>query len=231
MASTETAAAQSTNGASAGADIEVENPATGRVIATVPDLSEDAVKEIAARARTAQPGWEALGFPGRARIMRRAQKWLLDNAQRVIETIVSETGKTHEDAQLAEISYGASAFGFWAKNAEKYLADEQVKSSSPLVIGRKLISRYRPLGVIGVIGPWNYPLTNSFGDCIPALMAGNAVVLKPSEITPLTSLVMAEALKECGLPDGVFQVATGRGETGQALVDHVDTVMCTRPPP
>src|SRR3954469_18309454 len=105
MASTETAAAQSTNGASAGADIEVENPATGRVIATVPDLSEDAVKEIAARARTAQPGWEALGFQGRARIMRRAQKWLLDNAQRVIETIVSETGKTHEDAQLAEISY------------------------------------------------------------------------------------------------------------------------------
>src|SRR4051794_7500030 len=227
MASTETAPAQSTNGASAGADIEVENPATGRVIATVPDLSEDAVKEIAARARTAQPGWEALGFPGRARIMRRAQKWLLDNAQRVIETIVSETGKTHEDAQLAEISYGASAFGFWAKNAENYLADERVKSSSPLLMGRKLILRHRPLGLIGVIGPWNYPLTNSFGDCIPALMAGNAVILKPSEITPLTSMLMAEGLRECGLPENVFQVATGRGGTGAALVDEVDMIMFT----
>jgi acyl-CoA reductase-like NAD-dependent aldehyde dehydrogenase len=227
MASTETPAAQSTNGASARAEIAVENPATGQVIATVPDLTADDVKEIVARARTAQLGWEALGFDGRARIMRRAQKWLLDNAERVIETIVSETGKTHEDAQLAEISYGASAFGFWAKNAEGYLADEKVKSSSPMVIGRKLISRHRPLGVIGVIGPWNYPLTNSFGDCIPALMAGNAVVLKPSEITPLTSMLMAEALRECGLPENVFQVATGRGETGAALIDEVDMVMFT----
>src|SRR5204862_5842079 len=84
-----------------------------------------------------------------------------------------------------------------------------------------------PLGVIGVIGPWNYPLTNSFGDSIPALMAGNVVVLKPSEITPLTSLLMAEALRECGLPAHVFQVATGRGETGSALVDEVDMVMFT----
>src|SRR3954449_5928310 len=227
MASTEAPAAQSTNGGQTREDIAVENPATGQVIATVPDMGADDVKQIVAKARAAQPGWEALGFEGRARVMRRAQKWLLDNAERVMETIVSETGKTYEDAQLAEISYGASAFGFWAKNAEKYLADEKVRSSSPLVLGRKLISRYRPLGVIGVIGPWNYPLTNSFGDCIPALMAGNAVVLKPSEITPLTSLLMAEALKECGLPEGVFQVATGRGETGQELIDEVDMIMFT----
>src|SRR3954453_15082119 len=230
MASTEAPATQSTNGGQTRPDIEVSNPATGRVIATVPDLGPDDVREIVAKARAAQPGWEALGFAGRARIMRRAQKWLLDNAQRVIETIVSETGKTYEDAQLAEISYGASGFGFWAKNAEKYLADEKVKSSSPLVLGRKLISRYRPLGVVGVIGPWNYPLTNSFGDCIPALMAGNAAVLKPSEITPLTSLLMAEALRECGLPEHVFQVATGRGDTGAALIDEGDMIMFTRPP-
>ena len=159
--------------------------------------------------------------------MRRAQKWLLDNAERVIETIVSETGKTYEDAQLAEISYGASAFGFWAKNAEEYLADEQRQVQLAARHGQKLISRYRPLGLIGVIGPWNYPLTNSFGDCIPALMAGNAVILKPSEVTPLTSLLMAEALRECGLPEHVFQVATGRGETGAALIDEVDMIMFT----
>ena len=227
MASTEAPATQSTNGAQSRPDIEVENPATGQVIATVPDLGPEDIKQLVAKARAAQPGWEALGFAGRGRVMRRAQKWLLDNADRVIETIVSETGKTYEDAQLAEISYGASAFGFWAKNAEKYLADEKVKSSSPMLLGRKLISRYRPLGVIGVIGPWNYPLTNSFGDCIPALMAGNAVVLKPSEITPLTSKLMAEGLRECGLPEHVFQVATGRGDTGAALVDEVDMIMFT----
>src|SRR3954465_8636136 len=226
MASTETPAV-TTNGQATSDEIAVENPANGKVIATVPDLSSDQVKEIVARARAAQPGWEALGFEGRARVMRRAQKWLLDNVQRVIDTIVSETGKTYEDAQLAEISYGASAFGFWAKNAEKYLADEKVKSASPMLLGRKLISRYRPLGVIGVIGPWNYPLTNSFGDCIPALMAGNAVVLKPSEITPLTSLLMAEALRDGGMPEHVFPDATGRGETGAALVDEVDMIMFT----
>src|SRR3954447_13660775 len=227
MASTEAPATQSTNGGQTRPDIEVSNPATGRVIATVPDLGPDEVKAIVAKARAAQPGWEALGFDGRARVMRRAQKWLLDNADRVMETIVSETGKTFEDAQLAEISYGASAFGFWAKNAEKHLADERVKSSSPLVMGRRLVLRHRPLGVVGVIGPWNYPLTNSFGDCIPALMAGNAVILKPSEITPLTSMLMAEGLRECGLPENVFQVATGRGGTGSALVDEVDMIMFT----
>ena len=90
-----------------------------------------------------------------------------------------------------------------------------------------MVVRYAPLGVVGVIGPWNYPLNNSFGDCIPALAAGNAVVLKPSEITPLTSLLMAEMLAECGIPDGVFTVATGRGETGAALIDEVDFVMFT----
>ena len=102
--------------------------------------------------------------------------------------------------------------------APHYLGDEEIVSASPFLRGRRLVVRYEPLGVIGVIGPWNYPLNNSFGDCIPALAAGNAVVLKPSEITPLTSLLMAEMLSECGLPEGVFQVATGRGATGAALV-------------
>jgi len=215
------------NGASAPNEFEVFNPATGEVIAKVPDMSVEQVAELARLARAAQPGWEAMGFEGRARILMRCQKWLLDNAERVIETIVSETGKTWEDAQLAEISYGVNAFGFWAKNAEKYLADERVRSSAVFVKGKKLILRYKPLGLIGVIGPWNYPLTNSFGDCIPALAAGNSVILKPSEVTPLTSLLMAEMLTECGLPAHVYQVATGLGQTGAALIDEVDMIMFT----
>src|SRR4051812_48246984 len=216
-----------TNGASTRPEIEVLNPATGEVIRTVPDLGPEQVADMARRARAAQPGWEALGFEGRARILRRAQKWVLDNADRVIATIVSETGKTYEDAMFAEISYAASSFGFWAKNAEDFLADERVKTSSIMVKGKKLITRYKPVGLVGVIGPWNYPLTNSFGDCVPALAAGNAVILKPSEETPLTSLLMAEMLKDCGIPPDVFQVATGRGATGAALVDEVDMIMFT----
>jgi acyl-CoA reductase-like NAD-dependent aldehyde dehydrogenase len=145
----------------------------------------------------------------------------------VVETIVSETGKTYEDAQFAEIGYAGNAFGFWAKEAEGYLADERVKSSQLLVKGKKLVLRYRPIGLVGVIGPWNYPLTNSFGDCIPALMAGNSVILKPSEVTPLTSLMLADALRECGLPEDVLQIATGRGATGAALVANADMIMFT----
>jgi acyl-CoA reductase-like NAD-dependent aldehyde dehydrogenase len=228
MATVEQHPLETRNGlAQAAEDIPVENPATGETVATVPDLGADAVAEMAARGREAQPGWEAFGFEGRGRVLLRAQKWLMDNAAQVISTIVSETGKTHEDAEFAEIAYTANAFGLWAREAPNYLGDERVKSSQLLVKGKKLILRYRPLGLIGVIGPWNYPLTNSFGDCIPALAAGNSVILKPSEITPLTSLLMAEGLRECGLPENVLQIATGRGATGAALVEEVDMIMFT----
>lgn len=227
MASVEEQTVHTDNGALAGGGIQVENPATGEIIATVPDLDAAAVTEMAARGRAAQPAWEALGFEGRGRVLLRMQKWLMDNAELVTRTIVSETGKTWEDAQLAEISYGGGAFGFWAKNAERYLSDERVRSSSVFVKGKRLILRFRPLGLVGVIGPWNYPLTNSFGDCIPALAAGNSVILKPSEITPLTSQVLLDGLRRCGLPEDVLQVATGRGPAGSALVDVVDMIMFT----
>ena len=135
--------------------IEVENPATGGIAGSVPRMGPEEVAPIVARARAAQPGWEALGYEGRAKVLRRAQKWVLDNSDRVVETIVSETGKTWDDALTAEIGYAAAAFGFWAKNAPKFLADEKVRSASPFLAGKKIVQRYRPLGVVGVIGPWN----------------------------------------------------------------------------
>jgi acyl-CoA reductase-like NAD-dependent aldehyde dehydrogenase len=232
MATVEQHATETHNGVADAAEdtaggIPVENPATGETIATVPDLDAAAVAEMAARARAVQPEWEAYGFEGRARILLRAQKWVMDNAPQIVATICSETGKTFEDAQLAEIGYAGNAFGFWAREAAHYLADEKIKTSQMLVKGKKILLRYRPLGLIGVIGPWNYPLTNSFGDCIPALAAGNAVIMKPSEVTPLTSLLLAEGLRECGLPENVLQIATGRGATGAALIEEVDMIMFT----
>jgi len=229
MATTEQrpAAMAETNGTASDQN-EVINPATGEVVGTVPDLTPDEIREVVAKARAAQPGWEALGFEGRGRILLRAQKWVMDNSTRIIETIVSETGKTYEDAQLAEVSYAANAFGFWAKNAPEFLADEKIKSSSLFVKGKKLLTRYAPAGVVGVIGPWNFPLTNSFGDCIPALAAGNTVILKPAEKTPLTSILMLEMLQDCGIPEDVFQVATGKGSVvGPPLIDGCDVIMFT----
>jgi acyl-CoA reductase-like NAD-dependent aldehyde dehydrogenase len=227
MASVEQHEQAETNGGSAHT-IPVENPATGELVGTIPVLDAGELAEMAARAREAQPQWEAIGYDGRARVMRRAQKWILDNADRVLDTVVSETGKTYEDAQLTDLGYTASALGFWAKEGPRYLADERVPSwNNPVAAGKKLVIRYAPLVVVGVIGPWNFPIANSFGDCIPAMMAGNCVILKPSEVTPLSSLVMAEMMRECGLPEHVFQVATGDGGTGAALIAEVDCVMFT----
>ena len=209
------------------AQLKVENPATGAIVAEVPSLDRDATLELVGRAGAGQPVWEALGFRGRGTLLREMRKWLIDNRGRVIQTLSEENGKPYEDAQL-ELFYCADALGFWAKRAPKWLADERERPHSPLLFGRKLINRYSPYGVVGVIGPWNYPLLNNFGDAIPALMAGNSVVLKPSSITPLSSLLMAEGMREVGVPADVMLVATGPGSTvGSALVDSVDMLHFT----
>jgi acyl-CoA reductase-like NAD-dependent aldehyde dehydrogenase len=207
--------------------ITVRDPARGSTIAEVPALGHDATSALVGRARAAQPAWEALGFDGRAALMRDMRRWIVRNRARVIETLSAETGKPFEDSQL-ELFYCVDALGFWAKRAAKWLADERERPHSPLLLGRKVVSRYLPYGVVGVIGPWNYPLLNNFGDAIPALMAGNTVVLKPAGLTPMSSLLMAEGLREVGVPDDAFLVATGRGgEVGGALVESVDMLHFT----
>jgi acyl-CoA reductase-like NAD-dependent aldehyde dehydrogenase len=227
MATVDQQAATTANGAGSGGAIAVENPATGDTIAHVPNRSAEEVAELAARARRAQPGWEALGFEGRAEVMLSLRRWMVENRDRVIRTIVDETGKPREDALVAELMIVAEGMRFWAKKGPKFLADERIRSSSIFTFGRKMYVRYQPYGLVGVIGPWNYPLSNSFGDSVPALLAGNAVILKPSEITPLTSLLMEEGMRAAGAPDDVFLTATGDGATGAAVVDEVDMVMFT----
>jgi acyl-CoA reductase-like NAD-dependent aldehyde dehydrogenase len=208
--------------------LAVENPATGEVVGTVPVVDAAELAGLVSRARQAQPGWAALGRSGRAAVMQRAQRWMLANSERVIAAVVQETGKTYEDAQGTDFGYVVQSLGFWAKRAEEYLADERSHYfGNPAVAGKKLVMRYEPLGLVGVIGPWNFPLVNGFGDCIPALMAGNSVILKPSEVTPLSSLLMVEMFAECGMPEHVFQVATGDGSTGAALTAVVDCIMFT----
>src|SRR3954467_3350759 len=225
MATVETPSVQLT--VDEGSQIPVENPATGEIIGHVPDMGAAEVKHMVDIARAAQPAWAEMGFEARAMVLYRARKWLVDNRERGARTIVGGTGKKHEDALVAQAPFIADSFGYWAKSAPKPLKDEKVKSHSPLMIGKKLIVRYQPRGVIGVIGPWNYPLTNCFGDGIAALAAGNAVIFKPSEITPYSTMLMLECMREAGLPDGVMQVATGRGATGAALIEHVDYMMFT----
>src|SRR5436305_1291420 len=217
----------SRNGGGDGRTFAVDNPATGETIAHLPDMDAEQVRGLVERGRAAQKAWGEASLDDRAAVMYRARKWMTDNRERIAKTVMDETGKTQEDAFLADVFTTADALGFWAKKGPSYLADERVRSHAVLVLGRKLILRYRPYGVVGVIGPWNYPIANCFGDAIPALVAGNAVILKPSEVTPLSSLLMLEGMRAAGLPDDVMQVATGTGETGAALVDGADMIMFT----
>src|SRR2546423_1140767 len=149
-----------------------------------------------------------------ARLMREMRKWMVRNRARVMETLSSETGKPHEDAQL-ELFYCVDALGFWAKRAHKWLADEHERPHSPLLLGRKVVSRYVPYGAVGVIGPWNYPLLNNFGDAIPALMAGNTLILQPPSVTPLSTLPMAAGRREVRPPAHALLGETGRRGRGR----------------
>ena len=206
---------------------DVHNPATGEVVAQVPSLDEGQVAALFDRARVAQPGWQALGFKARGELMLDLRAWLVKERKLLAEALISECGKTYEDA-LVEVTYACEALGFWAKRAERYLRDERITPRSPLLLGRKLVVRYAPRGVVGVIAPWNYPLVLGFGDVLPALMAGNAVVMKPSSVTPLSSIAMIEqGLPAVGFPNDVCLLATGPGRVGSVLVDHADMIMFT----
>ena len=244
----------------AGSDIVVENPVTGGVAGEAHDMTRE-IPSLVARARRAQAAWGARPVDERAKVLGAMRRWLVANRHAVVESTMRETGKTYEDALISEVFALADALRFWGRRAGRFLRDERVPARSPLLLGRKFVVRRRPLGVVGVIAPWNYPLLRvgvvlvlgrkfavrrrplgvvgiitpwnyplvvAIGDAAPALMAGNAVVLKPSEITPLTTAMVVDGwVRDTGLPEDVLLVATGRGGTGAALVDQVDKIMFT----
>lgn len=206
--------------------IEVRNPATGETIAKVAVDSPQAVAETVARVRANQADWEEMGIEGRYHWLGRLRDWILDNQERILDTMQAETGKVRADAS-AEPAYLADLINFYGSRAAKFIGEESVRPHSALLAAKKLRVQYRPHPVVGVITPWNFPLVLSLGDAIPALQAGAAVVIKPSEFTPLGLAEVVEAWKtEIGGPD-VLDCVQGIGETGGALVDAVDFVQFT----
>ena len=205
---------------------EVINPADGSAIANVPLDGPTEVAATVARVRANQPAWEELGIKGRAQWLYKLRDWILDHQDEIADTMQRETGKVRGEA-AGEAVYLTDLINFYGKKGHRYIGDEKVPAHSPLMKVKKLKVQYRPYPVVGVISPWNFPLILSLGDAIPALMAGAAVVIKPSEITPLGLGEIVEAWKtEIGGPD-VFDVVNGMGETGSALVDEVDFVQFT----
>mgnify|MGYP001252831901 FL=1 len=203
--------------------ISVMNPATGEQIGSVPVDSAGDVAAAVARIRGNQPAWEALGFKGRRKWLNELRDWLLDNSDRVADTLKAESGKVRAEATI-ETPYLADQINFYGAKAEKFIGEQKVRPNSMLAATRKLRLQYRPHPVVGLISPWNFPLVLSLGDAIPALMAGAAVVMKPSEVTPLGLNEIVDAWRnEIGAPD-VLTVVNGGAETATALIDHSDFV-------
>ena len=148
--------------------ITVQNPATGESITTVPVDSAETVAETVARVRANQASWEALGFKGRREWLNKLRDWLLDNSDRVADTLQAETGKVRAEAMI-ETPYLADQINFYGTKAEKFLGEQKVRPNSLLAASRKLRLRYQPFPVVGLISPWNFPLVLSLGDAIPAL--------------------------------------------------------------
>lgn len=207
------------------ATITVHNPADGRVAGTVPIDGPETVAAKARELRLFQAEWEAIGPRGRKVWMYKWQDWILDNADHLTEVLMSETGKSRNDASLEPVAL-ADSIKYWAGNAEVFLADAHPKPHSLAYRMKKLTTVYRPYQLVGIIEPWNFPLAMLALDVVPALAAGAAVLLKPSEVTPLSAVEFARGWTEVGAPP-VLALATGYGATGSAVIENADYVHFT----
>jgi len=205
--------------------LRVTNPATGQLIQELPAADTAAVDAAIARAREAQPAWGALPFSERKRILRRVARALRDDAT-FLDILCAESGKPRYEAENIELFYTLELTRYYTGRAgRRALADDL---RHPFVfLNKRARVVHHPRGVVAVIGPWNWPLLNNYADCIGPLAAGNAVVLKPSEHTPMTSLRTAALARDAGLPEGVFQVVAGRGDAGAALTASADMIFFT----
>ena len=200
-------------------------PRTGSLLAVVPDQSAAEVRAAIARARTAFGSWSTLTFKERSRYLMTVRDRLLDRAEELVEIICAETGKQRAEAVTTELMAVCETMDWYAKNGERSLRPQQV---APGTMAHKTAwKRYEPMGVIGVISPWNYPFTLSMTPLVTALFAGNAAVLKPSEVTPTVGLAIGELFEDDDWGD-LVQVVTGGGATGEAVVrGGVDKVVFT----
>ena len=191
------------------------NPATGQPLCEVDHADERDVDRAVAAARAAFPAWAGMGGAARGRTLRRAAALLREHRDELARLEVLDTGKPISEALVVDIDSGADCLDYFAGLAAA-IAGEHVDLGGQAFF----YTRREPLGVCAGIGAWNYPLQIACWKSAPALACGNTMVLKPSELTPVTALRLAEIYAEAGLPPGVFNVVQGDARTGQALVRH-----------
>ncbi|MGH9504557.1 MAG: aldehyde dehydrogenase family protein [Terriglobales bacterium] len=195
------------------------NPATGETLREFECASEAEVHATIARAHAAQPKWAELGLRKRIVVLRAFQKRLHEKKSEVAQLVTREVGKPYVEALLTEVLVVLDAARFLIDNAYRLLRDEPVPHGNLAMKTKSGRLIREPYGVIGIVSPWNYPFSIPATESLAALVAGNAVVVKPSEFASLTAIELASLLHQAGVPEGIFQVIAGDGATGAALVN------------
>lgn len=204
------------------------DPSNGEEIGRAALMTPSDVAAAVRFARTAQPAWAALSYRERARFVLRARALVLAQLEEIAQLISRETGKPPVEAISMEVVPTLDLMHHFAHNTERLLMRERIGLGQYGLMGRSSYIFYKPLGVVGIISPWNFPWATPLDEIVLALMAGNAVVIKPSELTPLTALKIGAIFKEAQLPEGLLEIVTGDGSTGAALVEAgVDKIMFT----
>src|SRR6185503_7239290 len=209
-------------------EIISRDPSNGQEIGRVAMMNASDVAESVRYARAAQPAWAALSYSERARYVLRARELVLARIDEIANLISRETGKPPVEAISMEIVPTLDLMNYFARNTATLLKQQKIDIGQYGLMGRSSYIYYKPLGVVGIISPWNFPWATPLDEVVMALMAGNAVVVKPSELTSLTALKIGEIFKQARLPEGVLEIVTGDGSTGAALVEAgVDKIMFT----
>lgn len=205
--------------------IDVVAPATNESIGAVPNCSKASVGRAVERSRRAQKSWKQTSISERSAIINRFADLVLERQKWLLDLVQVETGKSRTDA-VEELLDVPQTCSYYAESVTDELTPTVRRGALPPATTAKVV--YEPVGVVGVISPWNYPLTLSVTDAVAALIGGNTIVLKPDEKTPFIALALCELLTEAGLPDDVFQVVTGEGAVvGSKLIDTVDYITFT----
>jgi succinate-semialdehyde dehydrogenase/glutarate-semialdehyde dehydrogenase len=206
-----------TNGGTSPRVLQSWEPATGNLLGEVPVANREGVNATIARARKAQAAWGVLPIQERCARLLRFRDALVDRTEELVDLISRECGKPRSDALGHEVALSVDQLTYYCKNAPRILAPRSIELH--LLRHKQSVLHYVPRGVIGVISPWNFPFVIPMGDVYAALVTGSAVVVKPSEATPLTVQKAKEIFDATGLPEDLFGVVQGHGDVGQALIE------------
>ncbi len=203
----------------AATELRVVNPATLEPVGSIDATDPRAVQELVTEALLAQPAWGAAPVRERVALLRRLRAVTLARAGEIAATVRAETGKPLVEAYTSELYPALDALAWLERQAPRILRPERVRMTQPHLLHKRAWLLYEPLGVVGLITPWNFPFAIPLTQAASALAAGNAVVLKPSELTPLSAQLIAELLAAAGAPPALVRLAPGDGAVGRALVE------------